>query len=214
MIEYISNSNKPVFIATGASSMNEVELAMQVLDKKNIPICLMQCNTNYTASLENFKFINLNVIESYKKKFPKLFLGLSDHTPGHTTVLGAVTLGAKVIEKHFTDDNLRDGPDHLFSLNPKTWREMVNATRELEYSLGIEEKKIEENEQDTVILQRRCARLKCDVSNGDIINMKHIEFLRPAPKDSIPPYKCEEIIGKKINCSKKIGEHLSYADFE
>ena len=58
----------------------------------------MQCNTNYTAELENFKFINLNVLKEYKKKFPRAILGLSDHTPGHSSVLGAVTFGAKVIK--------------------------------------------------------------------------------------------------------------------
>ena len=213
MIDYISNSKKPVFIATGASNISEVELAVDILEKKNIPTCLMQCNTNYTSSLENFKYIHLNVLHTYRQKFPHVVLGLSDHTPGHTTVLGAVTLGARVIEKHFTDDNSRDGPDHLFSLNPKSWKEMVDATRELELSLGVEQKKVEDNEKETVILQRRCARLSCDVSAGIAITMDHIEFLRPAPRDSIPPYKCSDIIGKKIIYSKKAGDHLRYEDF-
>ncbi len=214
MIDYISDSNKPVFIATGASSITEVEYAVNILDTKNIPICLMQCNTNYTSSLENFKYIHLNVLRSYKKKFPHVHLGLSDHTPGHTTVLGAVTLGARVIEKHFTDDNSRVGPDHLFSLNPKSWSEMVNATRELELSLGNDIKKVEDNENETVVLQRRCARLSIDLSAGEKITNEHIEFLRPAPKDSIPPYKCKEILGKKIIYSKKAGDYLRYEDFE
>ena len=74
----------------------------------------MQCNTNYTGSIENFKFINLNVLKKYKKIFPKAILGLSDHTPGHETVLGAVALGARAIEKHFTDNIKRKGPDHPF----------------------------------------------------------------------------------------------------
>ena len=75
----------------------------------------MQCNTNYTGDENNFKNINLNVINTFKKKFKNnIILGLSDHTPGYATVLGAVALGAKVIEKHFTDSNLRNGPDHKF----------------------------------------------------------------------------------------------------
>ena len=61
---------------------------------------MLQCNTNYTASLENFKFINLNVIDYLKNRYPDLILGLSDHTPGHVTVLGAIAKGAKIIEKH------------------------------------------------------------------------------------------------------------------
>ena len=77
----------------------------------------MQCNTNYTNSLKNFENINLNVW-LYKKFFKeKIILGLSDHTPGNVSVLGAVALGAKIIEKHFTDDNDRYGPDHKFSMN-------------------------------------------------------------------------------------------------
>ena len=96
----------------------------------------MQCNTNYTGSIENFKFINLNVLNKYKKIFPKALIGLSDHTPGHETVLGAVAMGARAIEKHFTDNTKRKGPDHPFSMDPKTWKLMVVATRNLEKSMG------------------------------------------------------------------------------
>ena len=103
----------------------------------------MQCNTNYTASLDNFKYIQLNVLKAYRLHYPELILGLSDHTPGHTTVLGAVAFGARMIEKHFTDDTTRDGPDHAFSMNPHTWREMVCRTRELEYALGNGIKRVE-----------------------------------------------------------------------
>ncbi|CAM5563666.1 N-acetylneuraminate synthase OS=Lysinibacillus sphaericus OX=1421 GN=LS41612_19545 PE=4 SV=1 [Lysinibacillus sphaericus] len=61
----------------------------------------MQCNTNYTGNIENFKYINLNVLKTYNTMYPNMILGLSDHTPGHATVLGAITLGARVIEKHY-----------------------------------------------------------------------------------------------------------------
>ena len=60
----------------------------------------MQCNTNYTGDSNNIKFVNLNVLKQFKKMFPNTVLGLSDHTFGHASVLGAVTLGARVIEKH------------------------------------------------------------------------------------------------------------------
>ncbi|GIR16418.1 MAG: hypothetical protein CM15mP29_4060 [Alphaproteobacteria bacterium] len=74
--------------------------------------------------MENFGFINLNVLKQYRDIFPSVVLGLSDHTPGHTTVLGAVSLGARVIEKHFTDDNYREGPDHLFYESQKLGKKM------------------------------------------------------------------------------------------
>ena len=107
----------------------------------------MQCNTNYTASKNNLKYINLNVLRKYKKTFPNVILGLSDHTHGHSTVLGAITLGARMVEKHFTISNNLEGPDHKFSMTPKTWKEMVERSRELESALGSENKMIEVNEK-------------------------------------------------------------------
>ena len=142
LIEKVAKKKKPYILATGASSFEEVDMAVELALKNNNDFCLMQCNTNYTASLENFKYINLNVLKLYKEKYPNLILGLSDHTPGHATVLGAITLGARMIEKHFTDDNNRIGPDHLFSMNPASWKEMVDRSRELEFALGSMDKKV------------------------------------------------------------------------
>ena len=82
----------------------------------------MQCNTNYTAENNNFNYINLNVLKTFKKRYPKILLGLSDHTAGHSTVLGAIALGARMVEKHFTENNNREGPDHKFSMNPNLGR--------------------------------------------------------------------------------------------
>jgi len=157
----------------------------------------MQCNTNYTASIENFKYINLNVLNLFKKKYPNLILGLSDHTPGHATVLGAVALGAKAIEKHFTDDNNREGPDHAFSMNFKTWSEMVSRTRELENAMGLKIKKIEKNEKKTVILQRRACRTIENIKKGELITKDKITFLRPCPLDAYPPYDYKKILNRR-----------------
>ena len=98
------------------------------------------------------------------KIWPKAVLGLSDHTPGHATVLGAVTLGARAIEKHFTNNKSAEGPDHItFSMDPEDWKDMVDRTRELEAALGSEDKFIADNEKETVIVQRRCLRLTRDL---------------------------------------------------
>ena len=198
IIDYIASKKKPVLLATGASNMIEVDLAMETILKHTQDVVLMQCNTNYTASLENFKYINLNVLQEYKKKYPNIILGLSDHTPGHTTVLGAVTLGARVIEKHFTDNTNRDGPDHKFSMDFYTWKDMVDRTRELESALGSSVKKVEDNEKETVVLQRRAIRAKHNLVKGGIITVDDLEFLRPCPADAIQPYEVDRILNKRL----------------
>lgn len=211
-IEKISKLNKPLLIACGASDMNDVKRAVNAILKFNDKIILMQCNTNYTASLDNFKFINLNVLNFFKSEYPGMILGLSDHTLGHSIVLGAVALGARVIEKHFTDDNLRIGPDHKFAINPKTWAEMVERTRELEFALGDGVKKIEKNEEQTVIVQRRCLRLTKDLSEGSIIQEDDIEILRPAPTNSYLPYEISNVINKRLKISKVKGDALYHGE--
>ena len=120
MLRKISSKAKPVLFACGAASLEEVVHAHDVISKENRELILMQCNTNYTGSVDNFKYINLNVLKTFRQMFPETILGLSDHTPGHETVLGAVALGACVVEKHFTDDNNRSGPDHPFSMDPQS----------------------------------------------------------------------------------------------
>ena len=196
-IEKMAKTNKTVIIATGASEISEVVEVINLVLKLNENIILMQCNTNYTGSLDNFRHINLNVLKTYSKLFPNIILGLSDHTPGHSTVLGSVALGAKVIEKHFTDNNNLEGPDHKFSMPPKDWREMVDRTRELELSLGKEVKKVEDNELETIIIQRRGIRSNKLIKKGDIINQDDLSYLRPCEKNCLPPYKNKLVIGKR-----------------
>ena len=169
----------------------------------------MQCNTNYTASLENFKYIELSVLKEYRRMYPDIILGLSDHTPGHSTVLGSIALGAKVIEKHFTDDNERKGPDHKFSMNPESWRDMVDRSRELEYALGTGVKKIMDNERESVIVQRRGLCASHDLKEGCVIVSDDLVALRPCPSDGIEPYKENQIIGKKINCKIANGVNVT-----
>lgn len=198
LIEYIARKNKPVLLATGASSMQDVIRAMNTLQACTDQIVLMQCNTNYTANVENFKYINLNVLKTYAAQFPGVTLGLSDHTPGHATVLGALAFGAVVFEKHFTDDNKRQGPDHKFAMSPKTWREMVNAANELYLSLGDGIKRVEDNEKETASIQRRGLRFTKGLKNGHIVTEADVFPLRPLPENGLPPFEVASIVGKRL----------------
>lgn len=214
MVEYIASKQKPYILATGASSMDDVVRAVYAGLKINPSLCLMQCNTNYTAKLENFKFIQLNVLTVYREMYPNVVLGLSDHTPGLATVLGAVALGARMIEKHFTDDNKRSGPDHAFSMAPGSWSDMVKRTRELESALGDGIKKVEDNERETVVLQRRAVCAAEDLGAGAALSRKHLTVLRPCPPDGLPPYCLGDLVGKQLRRDMKVGEYIKWADVE
>ena len=214
IIEYIARKSKPVLLATGASDMEDVERAMKILQQHTDQIVLMQCNTNYTASTENYKYINLNVLNTYRRLYPDVILGLSDHTHGHATVLGSIAYGARVFEKHFTDDNGREGPDHKFAMNPISWREMVNASNELYLSLGDGIKRVEENEKDTAIVQRRALRYANAVAAGQVIKETDLIVVRPIPENGIPPYMKNQIIGKVLSVNVEADELLKMEDFQ
>lgn len=214
LIEIIAKKNKPVILATGASNMEDVERAVDVILRYNRQFVLLQCNTNYIGSPENYKYINLRVLQSFALRYPNMILGLSDHTPYHAAVLGAIALGARVIEKHFTDNNEREGPDHAFSMNPKTWKEMVERSRELELALGNGIKRIEPNETDTLVVQRRCLRLIHNINTGEKIKENDLEALRPAPKGAIEPYEISKVVGKTLAISKFAGDALFVNDFK
>lgn len=214
IIEHIADKGKPVLLATGAADMRDVDRAMNILQTKKTEIVLMQCNTNYTASPENYHYINLNVLKTYREKYPSVVLGLSDHTYGHSTVLGAFALGARVFEKHFTDDNSRSGPDHKFSMNPTTWRLMVEAAYELYYAMGDGVKRVEENEKDTVNIQRRAYYFMQDIKAGEIIQKSSIFPLRPVYEGAVLPYELNKIIGKKVKRDISADECLKWEDIE
>ena len=214
LIECVASKQKPYFLATGAATSDEVHRAVCAALAINPKLALMQCNTNYTASLENFKYIQLNVLKTYRAMYPNMVLGLSDHTPGHATVLGAVALGARMVEKHFTDDVNRIGPDHAFSMDPRTWREMVDRTRELENALGNGIKQVEDNEKETIVVQRRSLRASAALSKSQVIKAGDFVALRPCPADALTPVEIQAIVGRTLRRDIPAGDYLRPADLE
>ena len=211
-VEAMAADGKPVLLATGAAEIGDVRRAVTAIRKYTDDFVLMQCNTNYTASLENFRHIALNVLKTYAEEFPGVVLGLSDHTPGHATVLGAVALGARVVEKHFTDDTGRVGPDHAFSMDQANWRDMVDRTRELEAALGPAKKHVMDNEKETVVLQRRAIRARRVISQGETILAEDLIPLRPCPVGALPPYHADQLIGRTAKRDIEEGDCFLQSD--
>ena len=252
VIEAMGNFELPILIATGASRMEDVEAAMQTALATKKPIALMQCNTEYTANLKEseedkykrFKHINLKALDTFAKKWPGVPLGLSDHTHGAMTVLGAVGLfDCCIVEKHFSMDNTLEGQDHSFSMTPASWSEMSKQTanlkakmaeqkpqtfdekleivkgfvddpKALELSVGSGVKQIEENEQNTVIVQRRAIRVARDLPKGHNLAREDLEPLRPCPVDGISPVEIGSLVGKTLAKDFVFGEHLTKDSFE
>ena len=211
-LELMASKGKPVLLATGAANIGEVQKAVHAILAINKQLVLMQCNTNYTANPENYDFINLNVLKTYASMFPDVTLGLSDHTHGNATVLGAVALGARVIERHFTDSNDREGPDHKFAMNPQAWAHMVSETRLLERALGTADKFIGGNEQETQVVQRRCLRAAREIKAGETFRRDMIDVLRPATPGAIKPDQLNNVIGTKALSDLPFGKELRWTD--
>jgi len=205
-IRRLAATGKPILLATGASTWEDVRGAMAVLQASTADIVLMQCNTNYTGDPDNFRHIALRVLDTYRSEYPTVVLGLSDHTPGHATVLGAVALGARVVEKHLTDDRSRPGPDHPFSMLPGEWSDMVARTRELEAALGDSEKRVMDNERETVVVQRRALRAARDLPAGTRLAAADLRALRPCPADGVPPYEAPTLVGRRTRRAIPAGE--------
>lgn len=205
---------KPVLVATGASDIADVVRAMRMVMAHTDQLVLMQCNTNYTASDENYDHLHLNVLKTYATMFPNVVLGLSDHTHSPAPVVGAVALGARVIERHFTDSNDREGPDHKFALNPETWADMVTQVRTLERTLGSSDKFIAENEKDTYLVQRRCLRAARDIRAGETITADIVEALRPNVRGAVQAWELDNLLGKKARVDMPYGMELRWGNVE
>jgi sialic acid synthase SpsE len=205
-IEYIARKGKPIILGTGASSMQEINEAVETIKSAgNNKFILLQCVTNYPSSFQN---ANIKAMLELRKKFHCL-VGCSDHTPGHIVPLGMTSLGGCLIEKHFTDNKTRIGPDHPFAMDKNDFEIMVKSIRLLEKALGSE-KKIYDEERETVILQRRCLRAAMDIRNGTILTRKMIDVLRPAPNDSISPKYLTQIVGKRVNKDVEKGNYFTW----
>jgi sialic acid synthase SpsE len=213
-IRRMAAKGKPILIATGASDIGEVQAAVQAALELNSDVCVMQCNTNYTGESGNLAHIHLRVLNTYRAMWPELVLGLSDHTPGHATVLGAITLGARVVEKHFTDDTSRTGPDHGFSMDPTTWRDMVDASRQLELALGNGDKRVADNEHETVVLQRRCLRAGRQLDAGATLTTEDVDVLRPATPGALQPNDFDAVVGRKLRRPLDFGQEITWADLD
>ena len=218
-LEYIAKTQKPILLSCGASTKKEIKAALLVIkNTNNNKIVLLQCITNYPSSIRDAE---IRTMVALKEEFG-IEIGYSDHTIGQegsgddplsgvTVPLGAVALGAKVIEKHFTDDRTRKGPDHAFAMETKDFKRMVRGIRAMESALGDGIKKVMSSEKETVIIQRRGIYALRNIKKGEKLSSNMLEFLRPAI--GLRPSQLNQILNKTAQREIKAGEIIKLNDF-
>lgn len=180
-LRHFATLGAPILLSTGMATLEEVAHAVDVLQTAGTcEITLLHCTSIYPAPPET---LNLRAIETLKNQF-HLPVGYSDHSAGIHAAIAVTTMGATVIEKHFTLDRALPGPDHVASLEPKEFSEMVKLVKETASSLGNGEKKPTPQELDTAYVIRRSWRVTRDLPAGTILAETDCALKRP--NDGLP----------------------------
>lgn len=201
LIKYAALNSKPMIISTGIAEIKDIELAVKACrEVGNEDITLLKCTSDYPATIED---ANLLTIPDMQQKFG-VKVGVSDHTMGSTVPMVAVSLGAKVIEKHFILDRSFGGPDADFSMEPKEFANMVDQVRQVEKALGTVSYEV--NEEDK--LRRRSLFITTDIKKGQTITSENMRSVRPG--HGLNPKYYNEVIGKRVKKNVEKGTPLSW----
>jgi N-acetylneuraminate synthase/N,N'-diacetyllegionaminate synthase len=205
LLEHVARKNKPVILSTGMANESEIKEAVEcIYATGNRQVIILYCVSQYPALPGN---VNLKSIIALGRMFD-CPIGFSDHTKTIYPTLAAVSLGAKVIEKHFTLDRSLSGPDHSYALEPDELRRMVSAIREVEKMLEFEEIKPAKSEINERAW-RRAIYAACDILEGTIITKDMLIIVRPSPKGSLAPKYIKDLLGKRIKKDIKRGEFFT-----
>ena len=215
-IAHLAGKGLPLILSTGMATLDEVLQAMQVVRdvrlRKNFLeplegcLTLLHCTSNYPAKIGD---INLRAMKTLQEE-TGLSVGYSDHSEGLLVSPAAVTLGAKVIEKHFTLDRSLPGPDHAASLEPEELKQMIANIRAVEQALGSPVKAPAPSELPVRDAARRSVTLTRNVVQGEALAMNDLALLRPGT--GIPPRDLERVAGRAVNANLPKGHTLKWSD--
>jgi N-acetylneuraminate synthase len=208
-LKKIASFGKEVILSTGMANLGEIEQALAVLTKYGINlsnITVLHCNTEYPTPMQD---VNLKAMQSIQQAFG-VKVGYSDHTMGIEVAIAAVTLGATVIEKHFTLDKNADGPDHKASLEPNELKQMILAIRNIEQALGNGIKKPSESESKNIEIARKSVHLSKNLPAGHILTEQ--DFIMKRPANGISPMLLEQLIGRTLIKSQEEDYQLQWTD--
>ena len=193
LLEHIAKLKKPMFVSTGAASLEEVRLAYDTILKYNKKLCLLHTTCMYPA---DYPYLNLAVIETMQKEFPKALIGYSGHDNGILAAVIAYMLGAVVVEKHFTINRSWKGTDHKFSLEPDGLRKQVRDLLRVNIAMGSAKKVVLPEEANAKEKMGKSLYTARALSRGTIVRAKDIAVKSPA--GGLSPCQMESIINKRL----------------
>ncbi len=194
LIQYIAQTGKPVFMSTGAATMDEVKVGYRALRERNSRIALLQCTAEYPV--QDYSELDLNVIQTYREEFPDAIIGYSGHENGIVMPVVAYVLGARVVEKHFTLNRAMKGTDHSFSLEPPGLARVARDLERARLALGSHEKRFYVAEREARHKMGKSITLKLDLPAGAELTADLVTF--KSPGDGIPPSELDHVLGRTL----------------
>ncbi|MBN1293324.1 MAG: N-acetylneuraminate synthase family protein [Candidatus Latescibacteria bacterium] len=209
LIKHIATYGKPIILSTGMNSMGTIRKSVAILRKHSIPYGLMHCTSIYPTP---YTKIRLNALQELKSEFPDAVIGLSDHSLSNYPCLGAVAMGANILERHFTSDKTWPGPDIEISMDPSDLKELIDGSAIIHQTLGGEKAVLKE-EQLTIDFAYACVVSIKDINPGDIFTMENIWVKRPGTGE-LKAEEFEKILGKRAKGFISINTQLRRSQIE
>ena len=209
LIEEICKFRKPIIMSTGMNDLNSLKKSVKILEKYRINYALMHCVSEYPA---NYNHLKLDYIKKLKRNFPKALIGYSDHSKGIIPCFSAISKGAKIIEKHFTDTKKRNGPDIICSMDPKELNHLVQGSKII-YNSNGEDRFITNLEKKTAKFAFASVVSIKNIKKYEKLSKNNIWVKRPGTGDFLAE-KYKYLIGKKVTNNIKSGQFIKKKDIK
>ncbi len=203
LLEYIASFGKPIILSTGMNNIKNIDTAVSILRNKNIKFSLLHCTNVYPTPYDQ---VRLDCITDLKNRYEDAVVGLSDHTESNHTCLGAVSLGASILERHFTDNYKRIGPDISCSMDPNQLRQLIEGSKILFKARG-NLKQPTKDELLTLEFANASVTVIKNIEKGSVLSRENIWVKRPGNGDFLAK-DFNNLIGKYVKRSFKKGEQL------
>jgi N-acetylneuraminate synthase len=203
LVEYICSKKKPIILSTGMNNIESIKKAVNIIKKYKLSYALLHCTNIYPTPTH---LVRLEAMLELKKKFEEAIIGLSDHTENIYTSLGAVSLGASIIEKHFTDNKKSTGPDMSASLDPKELKELIEGSRTIFFAMKGKKTALKE-EAKTIAFAFSSIAATNNIMRGEVFTKNNIFPLRPG-NGFFKVKDYEYLLGKKSKQNIKKGTQI------